>query len=212
MVQEDSTVSAPSFRQHDSWEGTEGDWRGKVEKMVREESRKTWGRRDAGHAGVRITSLSHEPVAKISGGCKAVADTGRQRVLLIFWDTYLPTTSSIFGERDTRSRAARSRRRLSNPHALIGSQTSRETASEGGQKALYLRLKNSHLCRNENSDAVASRMRLPLTIKASAFRKYRTERLNICLNAIGMSDILHYSSQRRYARVNWKDIWENRRH
>lgn len=35
------------------------------------------------------TSLSHEPVAKISGSCRSECDTGRHFVLLIFWDTYL---------------------------------------------------------------------------------------------------------------------------
>lgn len=35
------------------------------------------------------TSLSHDPVAKISGCCKDEYETGRHLVLLTFWDTYL---------------------------------------------------------------------------------------------------------------------------
>lgn len=41
------------------------------------------------------TSLSHEPVAKISGCCNDEYDTGRHLVLLIFWDTYLAFIFSI---------------------------------------------------------------------------------------------------------------------
>lgn len=36
-----------------------------------------------------LTSLSHDPVTKMSGCCKVDCDTGRHLVLLIFWDTYL---------------------------------------------------------------------------------------------------------------------------
>lgn len=42
-----------------------------------------------------FTSLSHDPVAKISGCCNVECDTGFHLVLLIFWDTYLAFILSI---------------------------------------------------------------------------------------------------------------------
>lgn len=41
------------------------------------------------------TSLSHEPVANISGCCRDEYDIGRHLVLLIFWDTYLAFIHSM---------------------------------------------------------------------------------------------------------------------
>lgn len=45
-----------------------------------------------------LTSLSHDPVTKMSGCCKVDCDTGRHLVLLIFWDTYLAFILSMRGE------------------------------------------------------------------------------------------------------------------
>lgn len=49
------------------------------------------GREEAGAPwpGSRGTSLSQEPVAKVSAVCRLPEDSGRQRVLLIFCDTNL---------------------------------------------------------------------------------------------------------------------------
>lgn len=64
MVQEDSTsrkASAPHFREHDSWEGTEGDWGKKSKRWLRKKVERP---EEGGTPVTQASELPHYPTSR----------------------------------------------------------------------------------------------------------------------------------------------------